>query len=327
MELENLNRQLPGSFLQRSITIDSEDLDSPRSRFFESTRDNLKYHQPLHNIDQTAEEEASESWTSDDLSGMDQICRLGSTKKSHKHPEYLHLNGSDGGEDPTYCCTPDEQFDIDFDVQVKSSSDIPCNGEILENEESEDKNGCACHLKSVIPIRLVHSPGIDNRFQRHGSDSSDSLSESCPGRIETDEYMPLSIQNAGCGSENNITKERLLLDEKNYRKKTVLQNSIDVMSNSCIEALEYSIKNQKASLPSPCELGGGNPFMLFLCLTLLLQHRDIIMKSHMDYNELAMHFDKMVRKHNVHRVLHQARAMFREYLQMSCQEQDSDPYV
>ncbi|XP_054709704.1 TBC1 domain family member 25-like [Uloborus diversus] len=333
MELENLNRQLPGSFLQRSITIDSEDLDSPRSPdCCESTRESLRYCQHLQSIDQSVEDEALESWTSDDLSGMDQICRLGSTKKSHKHPEYLHLNGNDTVGDANYCCTPDEQFEIDFDVQLKSSSDIPCNGEILENEESEDTNGCACHLKSVIPIRLVHSPGIDNRFQRHGSDSSDSLSESCPGRIETDpEISPSNFQNAIFSSEN-ATKVGSTQDEKLIRKKSgsslldsgVPNNSI---TNSCVEALEYSGKYQKSALPPPQELGGGNPFMLFLCLTLLLQHRDTIMKNRMDYNELAMHFDKMVRKHNVHRVLHQARAMFREYLQMSCQDQDSDPHV
>lgn len=34
----------------------------------------------------------------------------------------------------------------------------------------------------------------------------------------------------------------------------------------------------------------------------------------MDYNEMAMHFDKMVRKHNVNRVLNQARRMYAEYL-------------
>ncbi|KFM78952.1 TBC1 domain family member 25, partial [Stegodyphus mimosarum] len=331
MELENLNRQLPGSFLQRSITIDSEDLDSPRSPdCCESARESLRYCQHLQGIEQAAEDDAPESWTSDDLSGMDQICRLGAAKKIQKHPEFLHLNGSDGGGDSTYCCTPDEQLDIDFDVQLKTSSDIPCNGEILENEESEDTNGCACHLKSVIPIRLVHSPGIDNRYQRHGSDSSDSLSESCPGRIESDhEYFPLGFQNVGGGSESNVSKEGTLNDEKSCKRKNdnLLDASAvsDQVTNTCVEALEYSGKYQKSSLPPPYELGGGNPFMLFLCLTLLLQHRDMIMKSHMDYDELAMHFDKMVRKHNVHRVLHQARAMFREYLQMSCQEQDSDP--
>lgn len=68
------------------------------------------------------------------------------------------------------------------------------------------------------------------------------------------------------------------------------------------------------SLPPPEEFGGGNPFLMFLCLTLLRQHRDFIMGNQMDYNEMAMHFDKMVRKHNVTRVLDEARAMFATYL-------------
>uniref|UniRef100_A0A0K8UB52 TBC1 domain family member 25 n=1 Tax=Bactrocera latifrons TaxID=174628 RepID=A0A0K8UB52_BACLA len=67
-------------------------------------------------------------------------------------------------------------------------------------------------------------------------------------------------------------------------------------------------------LPPPNEFGGGNPFLMFLCLTLLLQHRQTIMKSGMDYNEIAMHFDKMVRKHDVTRVLNQARRMYINYL-------------
>ncbi|XP_061397219.1 uncharacterized protein LOC133332864 [Musca vetustissima] len=67
-------------------------------------------------------------------------------------------------------------------------------------------------------------------------------------------------------------------------------------------------------LPPPSEFGGGNPFLMFLCLTLLLQHRNVIMKAHMDYNEIAMHFDKMVRKHDVTRVLNQARRMYIDYL-------------
>lgn len=31
---------------------------------------------------------------------------------------------------------------------------------------------------------------------------------------------------------------------------------------------------------------------------------------------MAIHFDKMVRKHSVHRVLHQARQMYAEYLKL-----------
>lgn len=39
------------------------------------------------------------------------------------------------------------------------------------------------------------------------------------------------------------------------------------------------------------------------------------MKTGMDYNEMAMHFDKMVRKHNVMRTLTMARSRYGQYLQ------------
>lgn len=71
-----------------------------------------------------------------------------------------------------------------------------------------------------------------------------------------------------------------------------------------------------APLPPPEEFGGGNPFLMFLCVTLLTQHRHFIIQHKMDHNELAMHFDKMVRKHNVHKVLAQARNMYEAYLKM-----------
>jgi hypothetical protein len=71
---------------------------------------------------------------------------------------------------------------------------------------------------------------------------------------------------------------------------------------------------QGIRLPGPEEFGGGNPFLVLLCVTLLRQHRDIIMQTCMDYNEMAMHLDRMVRKHNVRRVLREARAVYRDYL-------------
>lgn len=69
------------------------------------------------------------------------------------------------------------------------------------------------------------------------------------------------------------------------------------------------------SLPPPQEFGKGNPFMLFLCLSILLEHRDHIIKNSLDYNELAMHFDRLVRRHNLGRILQRAKALFADYLQ------------
>nr|XP_061826189.1 TBC1 domain family member 25-like isoform X2 [Nerophis lumbriciformis] len=77
--------------------------------------------------------------------------------------------------------------------------------------------------------------------------------------------------------------------------------------------LEASIK--PCSLPPPQEFGKGNPFMLFLCLSILLEHRDHIIKNSLDYNELAMHFDRLVRRHNLSRILQRAKALFADYLQ------------
>lgn len=88
--------------------------------------------------------------------------------------------------------------------------------------------------------------------------------------------------------------------------------------SDCVEAVDpEELKADRfKQLPSPEEFGYGNPFLMFTCLTVLLQHRDIIMKTGMEYDELAMYFDKMVRKHNVNKVLHQARVLYTEYIRM-----------
>lgn len=104
-------------------------------------------------------------------------------------------------------------------------------------------------------------------------------------------------------------------------------NGDDVTQEQCEEATEITSlipeSNEPShirsgsggnTLPPPHEFGCGNPFLMFLCITLLLQHRDFVMRNQMDYNEMAMHFDKMVRRHNVHRVLNQARQLFAGYL-------------
>lgn len=82
-------------------------------------------------------------------------------------------------------------------------------------------------------------------------------------------------------------------------------------------------------LPPPQEFGNGNPFLMFLCLTLLLQHREQIVRSNMGYEDVAMFFDKMVRRHNVGKVLHQARELYSDYLrtqQTLAEEKEVEEY-
>lgn len=92
-------------------------------------------------------------------------------------------------------------------------------------------------------------------------------------------------------------------------------SAVESETTPIAESMPSSASNVRCSeLPGPSEFGNGNPFLMFLCLTILLQHRDYIMQNNLDYNEMAMHFDKMVRKHNVTKVLNQARRLYQDYL-------------
>lgn len=178
--------------------------------------------------------------------------------------------------------TPDEQCDLDYD------------GEIIEENLGK---------KSVTPIRLVRKNGSNNNSNRNSmlndidSDTSDSWNEN-----KNDiELTPIAVT-----TPDNINATITI-------PKNIMTNSVEEASEAQALAIQELAK-EHGILPPPKEFGSGNPFLMFLCLTILLQHRDIVIKSGMDYNEMAMHFDKMVRKHNVTRVLNQARRMYAEYL-------------
>ncbi|XP_076298870.1 TBC1 domain family member 25 isoform X4 [Lasioglossum baleicum] len=147
-----------------------------------------------------------------------------------------------------------------------------------DGEILEDQNG----VKSVTPIRLL------KRTTR---------SESASDSEETESW------HRSAAIPESPTKQPV---QEHCEEATELMNLIPAGTNE--DQLGES------SLPPPNEFGGGNPFLMFLCITLLLQHRDFVMRNQMDYNEMAMHFDKMVRRHNVLRVLNQARQLFAGYL-------------
>lgn len=91
--------------------------------------------------------------------------------------------------------------------------------------------------------------------------------------------------------------------------------------DSCEEATDkhpsidfVKVPEKPSRLPAPAEFGHGNAFLMFLCVALLLQQRDYIVSHHMDYNEIAMLFDKMVRRNNLHKILHTAKCLYATYL-------------
>lgn len=73
------------------------------------------------------------------------------------------------------------------------------------------------------------------------------------------------------------------------------------------------------------QYGYGSPFVLFLCLSILLQHRDHIIRNQMDHNTMAMYFDRLVRKHDLNKVVVKARLLFSDFLRTEiAPENESD---
>ena len=157
-------------------------------------------------------------------------------------------------------------------------------------------------------------------------DKIDGPNKASVSALELLERSPLkrcsSVKGVPSSSQNNHPSSHVDTS-KDLTIELMSTNSVDSSFHDAKENREsigFLEKNRPGAtpitinLPPPEEFGGANPFLMFLCLTLLLQHRDNVMRSSMDYNEIAMYFDKLVRRHNVNRVLAQARSMFSQYL-------------
>lgn len=197
--------------------------------------------------------------------------------------------------------TPDEQTELEYD------------GELIDEMTGK---------KSITPIRLI-------RKKEDGGGSSKRNSSVFRNDSETDSENSEKVLNDLMKSSMLSETNPFLMDLTASLEETAdtiqvidtitTANNADVFIDeeaSEAETETNSVVSEKVttSLPEPNEFGGGNPFLMFLCLSLLLQHRNFVMKNNFDYNEMAMHFDKMVRKHNVVRVLNQARRMYADYL-------------
>jgi len=120
--------------------------------------------------------------------------------------------------------------------------------------------------------------------------------------------------------------------EDNNKLKIHSADDLDCLSSSSTSSLVILNKSCKlsesraptpqssTSLLSPAQIGSNDAFMLFMCLTILLQNRDKIMQNKMDANDVQLYFDNMIRKHSVRSVLSDARNLFHTYLSQWHQE-------
>ena len=129
---------------------------------------------------------------------------------------------------------------------------------------------------------------VDEAFVEPEVTNGSTPSSSAPEfKIEAEETSESSSE------DEQVSEKEPLLDVVD----TSLQD-FEVIG-SCEEATESSSSSAhtqtskstvmiRPRLPPPDVLGCGNPFLIFLCLTLLLQHRDFIMSRSLDSASLAV---------------------------------------
>lgn len=209
--------------------------------------------------------------------------------------------------------TPDEQAEIDYDCE---------NGEIIQEHSGKesisepDSTDVKQSSESSVQSKSVIIEDNDNEIDTPTPNTSKSH--------KFFSNMSQELENAKKNCETLLNTKQSHNLQSVATTITNFQRKYEAFKpptqKNVYASSEISSKSTIASLPPPTVFGAGNPFLMFLCLTVLLQHRDYIMRNHMDYNELAMHFDKMVRKHNVNRVLNQARQMYAIYLKQQTQK-------
>lgn len=224
----------------------------------------------------------------------------------------------------------DGESELKTDNESTVTKELECNiKEIQEKRKSDDVFLWENPLHQPSPSNVTKN----NSHYAHTPDEQAEIEYDTPSIVNemsvTKSVTPIKIinqTNIGKHTSNTSTTTSLkdIPETNNTYIPHMIPNDITPsMTNSCEEVTE-AIKTSTL-LPPPNEFGGGNPFLMFLCITLLIQHRDHILSKGMDYNEMAMHFDKMVRRHNVIRVLNQARQMYARYIkQQSIAQQKVD---
>lgn len=80
------------------------------------------------------------------------------------------------------------------------------------------------------------------------------------------------------------------------------------------EAPKANGEAEAGVLPPPGELGLGNPFLLFLCVSLLVEYRDALLCADNEDSFLSVFFRKLGRRHNVTSVVNRASDLYAGYL-------------
>lgn len=230
--------------------------------------------------------------------------------------------------DPRHVAAFTENHDFAASLRRQRNAGLSSSDE----EEEEDAAGRRRPRRRRRSHPVCRSwSGADSSAELHHPDDScysSTVQESHFSSLWLDSLQASSCRRRHCSGDSNYGSTFSGTDSEDdsatpafrrsrsdgYTSGLTLSDHSDTDSDGPDCFLDSHLDAEPCLLPPPSRLGDGKPFVLFVCLTMLLEHRDVILSRNIDANEIGMYFDRMVRKHRLSEVLPRARHLFAEYL-------------
>ena len=169
--------------------------------------------------------------------------------------------------------------------RVQSDTGATRQSDAGANAKKESGRKCE-KSQSLVNVRrrTINSGATESIEEEEGKDKVSSPPQ---GKRLTNlrEFYTLAKDDKEEGSEEKSTKEK---GEEAPSPCQEAEPDTPDGAGDPFDWIGYSQANSALTvycnrLPPPPQFGHGNPFLMFLCLACLLQHRDHIMKAQLDY--------------------------------------------
>jgi len=190
---------------------------------------------------------------------------------------------------------------------------------------SSHSHAAVCDSSQIrkMSVNGAQSDFIPDADVASNSEEGDSVHQPAD---ESGDGIPL-MKRGQSGSPQAVRLHRRVSDNnaEDPDEQTSLLITGDGASIGFVKASnDEATEDRLPPLPPPSELGCGNPFLMFLCLSTLILQRGQVMSTCHDYNDIAMYYDKMVRQHRIENVVHYARQLYAAYLKELQRQQKND---
>ena len=192
------------------------------------------------------------------------------------------------------------QFKYKNKKKFKKSSNSKLNENLLNNRSDIIKSDkCTCSNNSFIDSHDNYSINKKNMTKSNKIEENKNLTTASSSGIGVSSSAS-SSDSSKCSTPYPQATKMLTINTSSSIHTTSTKNisKTNSFDDEEEEELIYSISKQ------------DNPFLLFICFAIFIEHRDHIMNTNMDANDMACYFDKMTRKHNLKNILSRARYLY-----------------